>query len=93
MVIGLLQMHLAIRDARSLKDKRRVVKGLRDRIRAAFNVSVSEVGGQDRRQSAVLAVAVVTGDGAFADQVMAKVVSLVRRTAGAELVRYETELL
>ncbi len=93
MVIGVLHMELAIREAHSLKDKRRVVKGLRDRIRAAFNVSVSEVDARDRRRSAVLAVAIVTGDGVFADQVMAKVVTLVRRTAGAELVHYETEIL
>jgi len=93
MVIGLLQMHLAIREANSLKDKRRVIKSLRDRIRHDFNVSVSEVDHQDRRRSAALAVALVTTDGTFADQVMAKVVSLVRRTPGAELVEYETELL
>ncbi len=93
MVIGLLRMELAIRDAVSLKDKRRVVKSIRDRVRHAFNVSISEVDHLDRRRSAVLAVALVTGDGAFADQVLAKVVSLVRRTPGADLVHYETERL
>jgi len=93
MVIGLLHMRLALREANSLKDKRRVIKSLRDRIRHGFNVSVSEVDHQDRRRSAGLAVVLVTTDGTFADQVMAKVVALVRRTPGAELVDYETELL
>jgi len=93
MVIGVLHLQLAIREASSLKDKRRVLKGLRDRIRNEFNVSISEVDGQDRRRSATLAVALVTGQRAFADQVMAKVVSHVRRTPGAELVHYETEIL
>ena len=92
MVIGVLHLQLAIREANSLKDKRRVVKGLRDRIRNEFNVSISEVDSQDRRRSATLAVALVTGQRAFADQVMAKVVSHVRRTPGAELVHYETEI-
>jgi uncharacterized protein YlxP (DUF503 family) len=93
MVVGVLQMRLVIREATSLKDKRRVVKSLRERIRNKFNVSVSEVDALDRRQTAVLGVALVTNDGAFADKVMAKVVDLVRRTGGAELVEYETEVL
>ncbi len=93
MVVGVLQMRLVIREATSLKDKRRVVKSLRERIRNKFNVSVSEVDALDRRQTAVLGVALVTNDGAFADKVMAKVVDLVRRTGGAELVDYETEVL
>jgi len=92
MVIGVLHMQLAIRDANSLKDKRRVLKSLRDRIRNEFNVSISEVDGQDLRQSATLAVALVTGRSTFADQVLAKVVTRVRRTPGAELVHYETEI-
>lgn len=93
MVVGVLQMRLAIREATSLKDKRRVVKSLRERIRNEFNVSVSEIGALDRRQSAVLGAAIVTNEAAFANKVMAKVVDLVRRTGGAELVQYETELL
>ncbi len=93
MVVGVLKMRLAIREATSLKDKRRVVKSLRERIRNEFNVSVSEIGALDRRQSAVLGAAIVTNEAAFADKVMAKVVDLVRRTGGAELIEYETEVL
>jgi len=93
MVVGLLQMRLVLREARTLKDKRRVVKSLRDRIRHEFNVSASEVDALDLKQTAVLGVAVVTNSRTFADQVLAKVVDLVRRTGGAELGQYETEIL
>jgi len=93
MVVGILEMRLAIRDAQSLKDKRRIVKGLRDRIRHEFNVSVSETDALDLRQTAVLGVALATNDPVFANQVLAKVVDYVRRSPGAELVRYETEIL
>jgi uncharacterized protein YlxP (DUF503 family) len=93
MVVGILQMRLAIRDAMSLKDKRRIVKSIRDRIRHEFNVSASEVDALDLRQTAVLGVAIATNDRAFADRVMAKVVDLVRRSGGAELVGYETEVI
>ena len=93
MVVGVLQIRLLIRDATSLKDKRRIVRSLKDRIRNEFNVSASEVDDLDKWQSAVLGVAVATNDRVFADQVLAKVVDLVRRSPGAELVDYETEIL
>ncbi len=93
MVVGILQLRIMIRDAQSLKDKRRIVKSLRDRIRNRFNVSVSEVDSLDRRQQATLGIALATNDRVFADQVLAKVVDLVRATPGASLVDYETEIL
>jgi len=93
MVVGILQLRIMIRDAQSLKDKRRIVRSLRDRIRNRFNVSVSEVDSLDRRQQATLGVALATNDRVFADQVLAKVVDLVRATPSAVLVDYETEIL
>jgi len=93
MVVGILQLRIMIRDAQSLKDKRRIVRSLRDRIRNRFNVSVSEVDSLDQRQQATLGIALATNDRAFADQVLAKVVNLVRATPGAVLVDYETEIL
>ena len=93
MVVGILQLRLMIRDAQSLKDKRRIVKSLRDRIRNRFNVSVSEVDSLDLRQQATLGIALATNDPVFADQVLAKVVTLVRTTPGASLLDYEVEIL
>ncbi len=93
MVIGVLQMRLLCRDALSLKDKRRVVKSLRDRVRNAFNVSVAEVDALDDRRQAVLGVTLATNDRAFADRVLAKVVAMARAAPGADLIDYETEVL
>jgi hypothetical protein len=93
MVVGILQVRIMIRDAQSLKDKRRIVRSLRDRIRNRFNVSASEVDSLDQHQQATLGVALATNDPVFADQVLAKVVDLVRATPGAVLVDYETEIL
>jgi uncharacterized protein len=93
MVVGVLELRLAIRQAQSLKDKRQVIRSLRDRIRHEFNVSVGEVDEMDLRQTAVLGVTLATNDRVFADQVLAKVVDYVRRSPGAELVKYEIEIL
>ena len=93
MVVGILQLRIMIRDAQSLKDKRRIVKSLRDRIRNRFNVSVSEVDSLDLRQQATLGIALATNDRVFADQVLAKVVDLVRATPGSSLIDYDIEIL
>ena len=47
MTVGVLQLELSIGDAMSLKDKRRVVLSLKDRISHAHNVSIAEVGALD----------------------------------------------
>ncbi len=47
MVIGLLELSISIPEARSLKDKRSVIRSLKDRILHRMNVSVAEVGRQD----------------------------------------------
>jgi len=93
MVVGVLQMRILVRDALSLKDKRRVVRSLKDRIRSGFNVSVSEVDALDQRQTAILGVALATNDRKFADEVLAKVVDFVRRAPEGQLVDYEVEML
>lgn len=92
MFVSSLRIRILIRGARSLKDKRRLLKSLKDRIRSQFNVSVAEVDAQDRWQMGVLGVALVSSDRRFADSVLSKVLNLVRSTAGAELIDYETEL-
>lgn len=59
MIIGLLTVRLSIPDATSLKDKRRVVRSLKDRTVAHMNVSVAEVGSQDYCKTAELAFVTV----------------------------------
>jgi uncharacterized protein YlxP (DUF503 family) len=62
MQVGLLKLVFHIPGARSLKDKRRVVAKIRDRVRARFQVSISEVEDHDLHGRAVLGVALVGND-------------------------------
>ena len=73
MVVGVLKLTFHIPPARSLKDKRSVVRRFRDRVRARFDVSVAEVGDQDLHQRAVFGVAVVSSDSSVCDSVLEKV--------------------
>ncbi len=60
--VGLVELDLNVVQAMNRKDKRRVVKGFKDRLRNRFNVSVAEVDGLESIRRAVLAVAMVGND-------------------------------
>lgn len=92
MRVGTLSIRLMIRHAQSLKDKRSVIKSLKDNIRNRFNVSVAEVASQDSRQHAVLGIAMAGSDGRYIDGALAQVVNFVRGFRPAELVDYEVEI-
>jgi len=92
MVIGALTLKLAIFEATSLKDKRRVVSSLKERISNRFNASVAEIGLLDQRQQAELGVAIVANDGRFVESCLDKVVDYVRQDRSANLVNYEIEI-
>ncbi|KPK58260.1 MAG: hypothetical protein AMK73_09395 [Planctomycetes bacterium SM23_32] len=93
MILGTVQIRLRLADARSLKDKRRILLSLKDRLRRDFNVSVAEVDNQDIIQSAVLAVAQVGNDSRYINGTLDRVVQAVRRLPTAQLVDYAIELL
>jgi hypothetical protein len=71
--VGVITFELTLDEAHSLKDKRHFVKGLKDRLRSRFNVSVAEIGYQDSWQRGLIAAAIVAPDRAFAEQVLQKV--------------------
>jgi uncharacterized protein YlxP (DUF503 family) len=93
MTIGFCRLVLYLPESGSLKSKRSIVKGLVERIRQKFNVSVSEVDEHDLWQKAVLGVAIVTTDSGFASQVLSKVVALVEGEGRVHLLDYTVEMM
>jgi uncharacterized protein YlxP (DUF503 family) len=73
MVIGVVTWQLSIPGCRSLKEKRMVVKSIKDRLRSRFNISVAETDHHDVWTRAELTVAVVARDRGFADSVLDRV--------------------
>ena len=71
MVVGVRSWELHLAGCQSLKDKRRVLKSLKDRLHRQFNVSAAEVDHQDSWQRAALACSVVTTDRRHAEEVLA----------------------
>ena len=85
MVIGILQFELFIHDAESLKDKRRVVKSVKDRLHREHLVSVAEVAAQETLNAAVLGLALVGSDGVYVGRVLDQITAKLRSTPGAVL--------
>ncbi len=93
MFVGVLRLTFHIPAARSLKEKRAVVRKFRDRIRGRFDVSIAEVGEQDLHQKAVFGVAVVSGDAAVCDSVLEQVARAAETQEEAVLTDRATEVI
>lgn len=91
MVTVVLNIQLDIPSAGSLKDKRRILKSLMTRLRNDFNISVAEVGYNDRHRQALIAVAVVTNSGSYSHQVTSKVVNKIESESSVIISEYRTE--
>jgi uncharacterized protein YlxP (DUF503 family) len=92
MFVGIVRIELHLPGATSLKDKRAVVRALKDRIRN-ISAAVAEVEHQDLWQRATLGVSVVSGERRQVDTMLQKVRSLVESTYGAQLLDWQEQLL
>jgi uncharacterized protein YlxP (DUF503 family) len=87
-VIAFLTLELRIEAAHSLKDKRQVLRSLKDRLRAGFNVSVAELDAADLWQRATVGVVSISGSHDYLRGLMEKVeraAARIANNAGAEI--------
>jgi uncharacterized protein YlxP (DUF503 family) len=93
MPVGLLTIELHLPYAHSLKEKRLVLRSLRDRLRARLNVSVSELDHQDSWQRALIGVAAVAGDEAGVEVILRSADDEALSLFPGEIVRSELTIL
>jgi uncharacterized protein YlxP (DUF503 family) len=91
MIVGTLRVRLIIRESRSLKDKRQVVKSIKDRLHNSFNVSVAEVEALENRQVVVLGLAMVSNETHALKIALGQIVDALRVHPVAEMLDYEIE--
>lgn len=89
--LGMVELHLP--DVGSLKGKRHVLKGLKAKVRARFEVSVAEVDHQDSWQRATLAVAYVSADARHANEVVSKAMDFIEDTVEGRVIETHVEVL
>jgi uncharacterized protein YlxP (DUF503 family) len=93
MVVGTCVVELQLPENGSLKGKRQVLRSIKDRVRARFNVSIAEVDRQDAWQRATLGVAVVSNDSRLVDEILNKVVNYIEGSGDALLLDYSIDLV
>ena len=93
MKIGVLQIEISVTDAMSLKDKRRVVKSIKDRIANGHNVSIAEIGALDEHRRSILGMAMVGNDGRYVEGALSKLVDFIRAVPQVSLLDYQIEML
>ncbi|HEV8384482.1 MAG TPA: DUF503 domain-containing protein [Candidatus Acidoferrales bacterium] len=93
MPIGLLTLEIHIPDARSLKDKRQVLRSLKDRLRQHFNVAVAELDHQDVWQRALVGIVTLSNDEQHLRESLDHVAAEAERILGRDLVSQEMEFL
>jgi uncharacterized protein len=93
MVIGVVTASISIPESHSLKDKRSVLRSLKDRIRNTMNVSVAEVGKQDAWQFAELAFVTVAADSEPVQSRISELNKFLHSSPRFVLLNLHTELL
>jgi uncharacterized protein len=92
-VIALLTLDIHLPHAQSLKDKRMVIRRLKDRLRSKFNVAVSEVDHQDLWQRAQLSVVTVGPDEGFLQKVLQEAAEESERVAPEVTIQSNIEIV
>jgi uncharacterized protein len=89
--VGLIELHLP--DVGSLKGKRHALKGLKERVRARYEVSVAEVDHHDLWQRATLALACVSHDARHAGEVVSKAMDFIEEHVEGQVIDTSMEIL
>ena len=93
MSIGLLTLEVHLPEAHSLKDKRQVLRSLKDRLRGKFNVAVAELEHQDLWQRFTVGIVTVADQPGFVEHGLQQVLEEAERHLGRALVDHQIELL
>lgn len=91
MIVGVLEIEIFIPGSLSLKDKRMVIKSLKDTVSKKFNASVAEVDFLDKWQRAAIGCAVVTNSRNHAEDVLQKIFHLLDCNANFEISKHRFE--
>ena len=93
MPIGLLTLEIHLPEAHSLKDKRQVLRSLKDRLRRKFNVAVAELEHQDLWQRFTVGVVTLADQAGFVEHALQGVLEDSETLLGRRLVDHQIELL
>jgi uncharacterized protein YlxP (DUF503 family) len=91
MIVGVLKAQLYMQGINSLKQKRSIIKSVIGRLKSRFNISIAEVDHNDKKTSAVIAIAIVSNEARFIDQQFDAIISFMRKDGRFYLGQVERE--
>jgi uncharacterized protein YlxP (DUF503 family) len=92
MPIGLLTLEIHIPDARSLKDKRHVLRSLKERLRGHFNVAVAELEHQETWQRATVGVVTISNEEQHVQEALQLAAEESERLLGRDLISRDVQI-
>lgn len=94
MIVGLMRLEIYIRSSRSLKDKRRIIKSLIEKVKREFrNLSVSEVGSNDLWKRSEIGIVIVSNDTQFVSSSLDGVLNYLKSGSSYEVISNNIELI
>lgn len=93
MVVGTLKLSLYIHGNRSLKEKRKVVKSIVAKVHQKFNVSIAEVGSNDKWQMVELGISAVGNDRRFVNSALDTILSFLDSLYLGEIIDSNIEIV
>ena len=91
MIVGVLKAQMHLHGVTSLKQKRSIVKSVIGRLKARFNISIAEVDHNDKKTSAVIAIAIVSNDTQFIDKQFDAIIAFMQNDGRFYLGQIERE--
>jgi uncharacterized protein YlxP (DUF503 family) len=92
-VVGTLKVEFILHDSHSLKGKRKIVKSMVGKVKHRFNVSIAEIGSNDKWQKIELGVSTVGNDRRHIDKSLNTILAFLESLYLAELVDTKMEIL
>jgi uncharacterized protein YlxP (DUF503 family) len=92
MLVGVMEAHLCMQGVTSLKQKRSIVKSLIGRVKSRFNTSIAEVNHQDKKTSALIAIAIVSNEANFINQQFDSIIKFMRNDGRFYLGQVQREI-
>lgn len=92
-MIGICSLKVIMYEAQSLKAKRQILKSLIERIKSRFNVSIAEIGNQDKWQIGEIGFCCVTNSRKHADEMIHHVINFIEKDGRLDITECEVEIL
>lgn len=93
MAVGLLTLEIYMPDSRSLKDKRQVLRSLKERLRRKFNIAVAELDQQENAQRSHVGIVSISNNAGHLEQSLRTVLNEAENMLGRYLASHDLELL